>query len=73
MDNIEVYICPVCKKLYPNISNSAPSKDGELCISCLIKQMDREELAKYTGNIESLFPFGEPIRFKEKEDGNTTW
>ena len=33
--NIQVYTCPKCKKQFANISNSAPSSEGKLCISCI--------------------------------------
>jgi len=35
---IEVYTCPKCKNDFPDISNSAPPKNGELCVSCFIEE-----------------------------------
>lgn len=35
--DIQIYTCPRCKKQFPNISNSAPHADGELCIQCITK------------------------------------
>lgn len=34
INKIEIYTCPNCKKSFPNIANSAPPMDGELCVQC---------------------------------------
>jgi len=37
MDRIvEVYTCHKCKGNFPDISNSPPIRQGELCVSCFI-------------------------------------
>jgi len=42
---IEVYTCPKCKNDFPDISNSAPPKNGELCVSCFIEEeLDKLDL-----------------------------
>jgi len=42
--DVEVYICPKCKEPFPNISNSAPSKDGELCLGCFMNESSKDKV-----------------------------
>lgn len=32
----KVFQCPKCEKYHPDFSNSAPPKDGDLCVSCYV-------------------------------------
>lgn len=42
INGIKIYKCPCCKHEFPEVSNSAPHKDGALCFQCYIS-MKRAE------------------------------